>query len=302
MLLAGALAAALLVAASPPAPASERSESARRGAEYLIAHQAEDGTFFGSNRAHHVAETLVALVAAGISGPPVERALSYIGSEGPEAAKRAGEAGWLVMGIVAAGEDPRHFAGHDFVEHLQSFYIPIVGVYDTQMFQNSLALLGAVAADVGIPDDALRFLRLTRCLDGGIPVQAPCGGGGGHVDVTALVLNALAGAGVPESDALRAEGRAFLATAQNEEGGFGDGRRKPTNANSTGLVLTALAAIGESAAAPPWRQPDGDDPVKALLGLQQADGRFRFTAIDEGDTFLATRQAVPGLAGRSHPA
>lgn len=298
--LAAAVGTALVLTAPLPARASERSESARRGAEYLAEHQAADGTFFGDDAPHRVAEALVALVAGGIEGEPVARALSAIAAGGPEAADTAGEAGLLVMGIVAGGEDPRDFRGEDYVEHLESFYDETVGMYHLQMFQNALALLGVVAAGEPIPDEAIRFLRLNRCADGGIGIQAPCGGGGGHVDVTALVLNALARAGMPPSDSLRSGARAFLVAAQNGEGGFGDTKGKPTNANSTGLALTAIAALGESATETPWRRPDGD-PVERLLALQQDDGRFRLSAAAEGDPFIATRQAVPGIAGRAHP-
>lgn len=296
-----ALGAALLLAASLPAHASERAESARRGAEYLVAHQAADGTFFGDAASHRVAETLVAVIAGGIAGEPVTRALSAISAAGPDAARRAGEAGLIVMGIAAAGEDPHDFQGENYVARLQSFYVPALGAYDTQMFQNALALLGVLAAGEPVPDEAITFLRVTRCIDGGFPVQAPCGGAGGHVDVTALLLNALAAAGVPPSDALRADARAFLACAPNDEGGFGDGANRTTNANSTGLALTAIAAAGEDATQAPWRQPDGDDPVRALLALQQTDGRFHSNAMVEGDSALATRQAVPGMAGRALP-
>lgn len=291
----------LAVAGLVPAGASERSEAARRGAEYLVQHQAEDGTFFADNAPHRVAEALAALVAGGVSGVPISRALSFIEAAGPEAAKRAGEAGLLVMGIFAAGENPHNFRGDDYAARLHSFYNGTIGAYDTQMFQNALALLGVVAAGEVIPERAVTFLRLNRCTDGGIPVQAPCGGGGGHVDVTALVLNALARSGMPPSDSLRSDARAFLISAQNDQGGFGDGKDKPTNSNSTGLSLSAISAVGESASQAPWRLPSGGDPLNRLLALQQPDGRFRFTATIEGDSFLATRQAIPGVSGRTYP-
>lgn len=283
--------AVLLLAAPLPATASERSESPRRAADYLVGHQAPDGTFFGDDASHRVAETLVALVAGGVTGAPVSRALAAVESDGPQAADRAGEAGLLVMGVVAAGRDPRAY-----VEHLRTFYDETLGAYDTQQFQNALALLGVVAADERIPDGAVTFLRLNRCPDGGIPVQVPCGGAGGHVDVTALVLQALVRDGMPASDSLRADARSFLVAAQNAEGGFGDTKGASTNANSTGLVLGALAALGESPTDAPWR-----DPLRVLLALQQPDGRFRQGKAAEGDSYLATRQAIPGVAGRPYP-
>lgn len=274
-----------------PAATSERNEAARRAADHLVDHQAADGTFFGDDAPHHVAETLVALVAGGVTGAPVSRALAAIESAGPQAADRAGEAGLLVMGLVAAGRDPRAY-----VERLHTFYDETLGAYDTQQFQNALALLGVVAAGERIPEQAITFLRVNRCPDGGIPIQVPCGGAGGHVDVTALVLQALVRSGTPASDSLRADARSFLVAAQNGEGGFGDTKGAATNANSTGLVLGALAALGEPTADAPWR-----NPLKTLLAFQQPDGRFRQNKAMEGDSYLATRQAIPGVAGRPYP-
>jgi hypothetical protein len=308
--LAAATATALILAAPlqanarearEPARTVDRLDSARRGADYLVAHEGADGTFFGDPAPHHVAETLVALVAGGVSGDPVARALAAIAAAGPAAASRAGEAGLLVMGIVAAGENPRDFHGGDYVARLQSFYNPLLGEYDTQMFQNALAMLGALAAGETLPREAITFLRVIQCVDGGFPVQIPCGAAGGHVDVTAMTIDALVRAGIPASDPLRANARTFLIGAQNAEGAFGDGAGKSTNANSTGLALTAIAALGESATAPPWRQPDGDDPVARLGALQQQDGSFRQSAAFAGALDLATRQAVPGMAARALP-
>lgn len=272
------LGAVLLLAAPLPAPASH--SAAHRGAQYLVDHPIEDAP-------HRVAETLVAVVAGGITGPPVARAVSAMTAAGPSAAKRAGEAGLLVMGLVAAGHDPR-----DYVERLRTFYDARIGMYDMQQFQNALALLGVVAAGERIPEQALTFLRVNRCPDGGIPVQVPCGGAGGHVDVTALVLQALVAHGLPPSDPLRADARSFLVAAQNDEGGFGDKARGTTNANSTGLALAAFVALGGT----PRR-----DPRPVLLALQQSDGRFHQDASSEGDSHMATRQVVPGLAGRPYP-
>lgn len=296
--------AATLALAGAAAGASTASEAALRGAQYIAARQAPNGAFFRADApAHEVAEALGSVVAGGLSGRPVANALTYIAANGPGAIRQGAHAGRMVMGLVAAGQNPRDFHGHDYVARLERFYDPASGVYDRKnLYSNALALLGVIAGGEAIPERALTYLRDNQCPQGGFSWAAGCADPlGPDLDTTALVICALAGAGLPPSDLSLSRARTFLVAAQNPSGGFGQYTGWSTNANSTGLVLSALAALGESARASPWDRGEGKDPLSALLALQDASGGFRWRADDERPNDYATVQAVPGAAGRAYP-
>ena len=110
---------------------------------------------------------------------------------------------------------------------------------------------------------------------------------GADVDTSVWAIDVLVGAG-RRSDKAVADARAFILSTQHDDGGFGFAKDKPTSADSTGLVLSAIAALGENATASPWRQPDGDDPLSALLKLQAPDGSFRFSASTSDGNVMST--------------
>lgn len=296
----------LLVAGEPHAggtagPAA--GDAARRAAEYLAARQQPDGAFFSASAtADSTAEALVAMLAGGLGGEPADRALRFIRARGPARAKeRAAYAGRLVMGLAASGEDPRRFGGFDYVAALESFYDARTGAYDSaNLYADAIAALGVLAAGERLPDQAITYLRLGQCADGGVGWQPGCTGKS-DLDTTSLAVSVLVGAKVPASDVTRSRARSFLAGAENAEGGFGQYAGGATNANSTGLALSAIAALGEGPSEPPWRQADGDNPIRALVALQQRSGGFRYIASQDEVNDYATVQAIPGLAGLPYP-
>jgi hypothetical protein len=206
------------------------------------------------------------------------------------------------MGIVAAGQDPGRFGGFDYVRRLLSFYDGRSGAYDSAtVYADALAVLGVVAAGERAPAKAVAYLRDNRCPAGGFSWRAGCVGIA-DVDTTAAAIGALVAAGVPRTDSVLTEARDFLARSENVDGGFGlDATTPETNANSTALALSALAALSEDPRRAPWLQPDGDDPLDALLALQHSSGGFRFRASDAKPNDYATVQAIPGLARRPYP-
>ena len=113
------------------------------------------------------------------------------------------------------------------------------------------------------------------------------------VDATALVIESLAAAGVPPSDAGLRAGVAWMLAQRNAEGGLqwsGDGG--VTEANSTAGMIRALRALG--------RTPPASARA-ALRRLQDRDGGIRFTRSAPGSRLMATTDALIALAGRSLP-
>lgn len=282
-----------------PAAAADPRPAAINAAGWLSGRQASDGSVPGPGaRVDEVAEAAAAVAATGTQGDAVRQAMQLVASRGPAQATRGGQAGRLVAGIRASGQDARRLGGHDFVAHLQNFYDEATGRYDSQLFAHTLAVLGVAAAGEAVPEGAVRYLSVNQCRDGGFGHEPGCIQGA-DTDTTALVVAALIATGSKPGDSAVARARSWLVAARNAEGGFGDRAGAPTNANSTGLALSAIAALGERPDAAPW--PSGNSTaVEALLRLQSPDGGFRYRAGGQPDGY-ATVQAIPGLLGLAHP-
>jgi hypothetical protein len=292
MVRARAAACAVLVSAVPlwAGAAGEAPGAVARAATFLVEQQRADGSFGAGGPADGVAEAVASLVAAGVAGPPVARGIAYVRAHGPaRAGEKAAYAGRIALGLVAAGRDPRAFGGTDYVAAIEAGYDRITGSYDDSLYGNSLAALGLIAAGEALPERALTYIAANQCRDGGFSHQKGCLEPG-DVDTTAMTICVLARAEPGGSPIARA--RDWLWAAANDDGGFGLGANDPTNANSTGLALSAFAATDDDA-------PGG--AVRALLALQTSRGGFRYRADVAGANEYATVQALPGLAGEAYP-
>jgi hypothetical protein len=156
-----------------------------------------------------------------------------------------------------------------------------------------------LAAKDKVPNQAVTGLQARACDDGGLP-RATCLFGS-DVASTALALNALAKAGVGNSDPMYERARAFLLAAQNSDGGFGYGVRQATVAQPTAGVISALFAMGEDPAVAPWHRGDNADAVTALASLQDASGGVRADTNATAPDPLTTARVVPGLSLRALP-
>jgi hypothetical protein len=291
-----ALAAALIpIVAGAPSNASARSDAASRAASYIV-----DRQLLSIGTADGIGEALVAVVSGGYSGPAIAEGLNVIAAQGPQRARvQAAYAGRIISGLVAAGSDPRMFGGTDYVSILESFYNPALGSYGGNFYANILAVNGHLAAGESLPSAALLYIRLNQCAYGGFSYSVFCAGPP-DVDTTAYAICDLIAAGVPSDDIALQRALAFLAAAENSDGGFPESPGGVTNANSTGLALAALAALHQSPEAVPWVRGT-TDPASTLLSMQTADGGLRYVATDSRANDYATVQATPGLAGRSLP-
>jgi hypothetical protein len=116
------------------------------------------------------------------------------------------------------------------------------------------------------------------------------------------VMGLLAG-GRELSDASVADALNFLRDSQLDSGGWEYGAGFGENANSTALVVQALAAAGEnySDASGKWAV-NGTSPLQALLSWQNTTGAFQ-ADFGQGktDDFFATAQAIPAVLGKPFP-
>lgn len=294
-------------ALAPPAAGQTRgawpaSAPAGKGAAFIAARQEANGALLpGEPRADQVGDGVLALVAAGGSRDTIEKAVAYMATRPPQELTRGGQIGRLLMAVTAARHNPRDFGGANYVRALADKYNPATGAYDQGVYGHALAVLGMVAANESVPEQAITFIRVNECPNFGFGHDTGCPGGA-DADTTAIVLSALVAVRVAPADPIRVHTRDYLlGVAQNRTGGFGHRPGEPDNANSTGLVLSAIVALGENPTASPWTRPDGGGPVGVLLALQQSDGGFRFDASASAPDPYATFQAVPPLAGVPYP-
>ncbi len=278
-----ALAALGLAVAAPHAGAATAdARAAARATSWLVKNAA--GAPAGQQ-----ADVIVALRAAGRSRASLRPRLASLGRQAPSYARTAGGAAKVVMAAVAAGRDPRRLGGVNYLARVRSRYAS--GRYGATAFDQALSLLAVSATGATPPRSAVRATLAARGR-GGWSFDLTRRGRD-TVDVTALVIEALAAAGVPASNPGLRAGAAWMLAQRNREGGVrSSGHGGPTEANSTAGVIRALRALG--------RTPPASTRA-ALRRLQAGDGGLRFTRKAAGSRLLATSDGLIALAGRSLP-
>lgn len=287
--------ALLLAAMSLPAHAQDAEVDAEAAAAWLAGDYDAGNVTTGGG----LADLLFALggadaepeTAAAALADLLALAIDYIDSESDPDAGRIGKA---ILGINAGGGDPTDVGGTDLVAMLLDMMVTEgddTGRFgDANLFTQALAVMGLETTEAGAPAESAQWLADQRCPNGGwefgvaesLGVRVPCmTDGGGHVDTTALVLQALLD--TDETAADRDGAAEWLAAQQGDNGSFDD------NANSTGLAAQALRALGQADAA--------DAAAVFIATLQYGPdtenaGAIRYTADDDGSLQLATTQGI----------
>lgn len=290
-------------AASFPDDAS--AESARRGATYLASQQAADGSVPAGESAPSTADAIIAMAAGG-EWEAVDVAVHYLEQTARRDATSGPYTGKIVSALVAAGENPRDFAGVDFMAKLADFYDEEDGNYaGVSLYADTLAMAAWIAGGETLPAKAVEYLKALQCIDGAWYWSGKCPiKDGRDTDTTALAISVLVAADGTNGLAVTTA-RNWLLDNQNETGCWGSnpplgGSAAKDSANSCGLVLSAIVALGEDPNAAPWS--DGSrNPAATLRTLQQDSGVFYSKKDNPGDFIYATKQAVPGLAGWKYP-
>ncbi len=233
-------------------------------------------------------------------------------------AKDSGPLARAVSGVTAAGGDPRHTAGQDLVADLWANYDPQTGLFHPEsLFRHLLAIQALSAAGETIPAAAQTAISHLQQPDGSWSwritastqptlsntstpsTEPPTPPTTGDVDTTAQTLRTLAALGITADDSRVQAALTYLAQTQSAQGGWAMDADTPPNADSTGLVLTALGELGLA---------DQPDPaIRAaqaqtwLATLQQPDGSFHYSADLPGAIFLATLDSLPAFQWQFKP-
>lgn len=313
---AGAAAAQRPLAQTSPFP--DQRDSVEQAVRWLVTtHQNEDGGYssfsVGADQApSQVGGTIDALLAIAAGGfnpgaPFAEGAGTPIGflQENADqleefALADGAQAGKTVLALIASNQDPRDFAGVDFVSALasqQSFS----GAYGVEnAFGQSLAILAMSAANEPSSEAAISWLLEQQATEGEIAGSWDDGfGTAGNADATAMSLMALASTGMSSTADGQMLALDFLLRTRLESGGWEYGAGFGENVNSTALVVQALSTSGIDYYSD---TPDGVSPLNALLSWQGESGAFQADYGDgRFDDFFSTVQALPAAAGRALP-
>ncbi len=285
-LAAAALIALPIIVASAAIP---DSASATRGADHIAAHERADGSYgvdsFGQNM-----DAIVAIRAAGFDPakdqlPGGKTPAEYLAANAGTATQPA-TAAKAALAAKALGLDPTAVGGTNLIANVTAGLDSQTGKYATDDFSQSIAMLGLACTGNAVPASASTAIKSTQVNDGGWGFQ-----GTSDPDTTAIAVQALLAAGVPNTDASVTKAITFLKTTQLADGGWGFA--PDSNAASTAFVVQALLAAGESIDIPQYIQA-GASPTSFLLSQQQADGSFLGF-----DSLYATFQVVPAMAGRT---
>ncbi|MDQ3045758.1 MAG: terpene cyclase/mutase family protein, partial [Chloroflexota bacterium] len=275
-------------------------EDLQAAINWLVSHQAAEGAFTGfSGEADPgtTSDAVLALAAAGNAGidvtAPLADARDYLLTQSEEYASMGpGQAAKLILALYAAGDELSSLDGLDLTTTSQAS-----GLYGTGVFDHALVILALVAMREEVPAGAIETLRATRIEDGSWAYDGATTLGSGDSNTTALVVQALVGAGMVD-DPMIAGAFTYFAETQSAERGFAFNAAEPLvgDANSTAIVLQAAIAAGEDLDAPEWRAAS-----QALRQFQNQSGAFRYNEVQLEDNLFATMQAIPALAGEILP-
>ena len=215
----------------------------------------------------------------------------------------------VILGLTAAGYDPRDVAGQDLTIALGDFERTIWQGINGPIF----ALIALDSFDYPIPvnpdaeTQATRDLYIAEILrrqtpDGGWNLTAGSGGIAvgsneiGDADLTGMALQALAKyRNKPDVQNATERALAFLAGIQDSMGGYGSSFSSGSSAVESAVqVLVALCELGITIDDPRFVK-NGNTLVDNVLGYKNDDGSFRHTYTGSGNNQMSTEQALYAL-------
>ena len=186
--------------------------------------------------------------------------------------------GWAVLGLEAAGRNPRDVgpSGRTPIDYLEANVRRIDAANELE-----LAVMGIEAAGLNASRfagrDLVVDLRRKQAQDGSWQRQ---------VNLTAYAVLALRSAG---SSAGVSQAAAWLRAAQNADGGWGFGPSQPSDPDSTGAAMQGLAAAGAGGLA---------DGIAYLRRTQRREGGWGLNETGVTNS-QSTAWAVQGLVAAS---
>jgi prenyltransferase beta subunit len=310
------LALTIVLFSAGTAIASSGSErAALRASDYLKLQQHDDGGFGAKDST--VSETSVAVIALRTAGRKLPKSKSgkssidYLKANAPAlatsdkkaAVQNTAKISQMIIALKLAGENPKKFAGIDWVKFLLDNQEKATGWFGAYDIDHMWALLALESAGETPNSTAVKWLQSKQSSNGGYQPDTN-GGMAPDTNSTALAIQALVGAGVDQSDSSVRKAVAYLETQQNTDGGFPyvtpSTYGTDSDTSSTAWVIQGLIAAGEDIEGKHWVKA-AITPMGFLMSMQNADGAFAYQKVAPDDSELSTAQAIPALMTKSFP-
>jgi hypothetical protein len=321
------------VGAAPPS--ADPAVGAQAAAHWVAAKVNSEGFVPGPTATPNIGSTLqvgVALADVGTEQATFDRIVTWLAANADTvvtaggSTDNAGNIGWLLMIVHAAGQDPTTFGGVDLPARLDAtldqFAPGLYGADDPIFdgaFRQGLAILGLAANGITPPAAAVTWLADQQCdgatpaAEGGwMPYRAdtsvacvapdPNTFEGPDTNSSAMALQALRSVGAFAGNGAALD---FLAAAESATAGFAFIPGGDDDPNSTALVIQAIVAGGEDPSTGRWVKGSAT-PLTSLLAWQIGCGLTDAGALaspfsgGSSDTF-ATIQGMFGLQGAPFP-
>lgn len=259
--------------------------SPQSGFAYLATKQAANGSIGSSSL------TAWAVMAYSMAGMSDQAAINHLVSlQTSLSTASATDIERQILGLAAAGEDPRSTSGVDAVALLNAKQGAIERSADLN--DDMFAILAYQA--VGITSPAVLVQAVVRAQndDGGWGMVS---GGSSSSDMTAIALM-VTRAALPSS--AREKAVTYLRGLQNNDGGFAT-QTGESNTASTAWVCWMLTTLGEESSG--W-QKQGKSPWDYLRGTQSANGSWSNSVLVTSYSLMAlTRKPLPYRTMVSRP-
>lgn len=315
--LGAAVIASVLLFGNGAAIASSGSVNAGiKAGNYLRAQIHDDGGF-GSPEST-VVSTSIAIISLKSANDDLPKSktgktpLDYLKTAAPAlndpakevVVKNTAKIAHVIIALTVAGENPKKFAGVDWVALLKGSSEKATGWFGTEEIDHMWALLALETAGEPVPTNSVLWLKEQQEDNGGFAVDKKIDGLGSDTNSTALAVQALIGAGESKTSPAIKKAIDFLKTQQNKDGGFPYVTPSPygtdSDSSSTAWVLQALVAAGQDIESKAWVKA-AVTPMGFLMSLQNADGGFMYQKTVQDSNLLSTCQAIPALMLKPFP-
>ena len=266
---------ALITGAGAGFPLNTSDEEVAEALDYLHSCQRETGGFAEADRETNPGTSFYATMAIVAAGEDPEEwtvngtsAADYWTS-GEAKSDGTAEIARMVTLIVALGEDPRDFAGTDYLAQVQE-RMGADGHFGDHTYTHYWGMFALAAAGENTSLSA-EWLKSQQNDDGGFGWTP---GVESDPDDTAASIMALNAAGDPADSATVRDALAYLDGVQMDDGGFNFGGTSTSNVASDAWVIQALTTAGED---PESWETNGTSVVGHLLSLRTDEGWFRWT-------------------------
>ncbi len=281
-----ALALALVAASAGPATATAATPISR-GLAFLAKQQAAGGCYAEPGGAPSPSLTgwvVIGQRAAGTSGFSGANCIAANLSK----LVQPTDVELAILAIRAAGYSPRGVAGVNLVARLEDSASTAGQIGDLSNAQ-IFGVLAFRAANQRLPGGARGRLVAAQFPDGSFGLAE------GDSNLTAAGIEALRAARYTTGSRSVRRALTALGRFRNADGGYGLEKGLRSDAQSTAWALQAFAATGRS------RSRAARRARSYLLGLQRANGSFRYSRRSTITPVWVTAQVVAGLAGRALP-